>query len=65
MQARRQAPRPLDVWHVLPQTNCRACGLPTCMAFALLQHTAAMAACPALGEGEGSLAARSTIQAMP
>jgi ArsR family metal-binding transcriptional regulator len=66
MQARRQAPRPLDVWHVLPQTNCRACGLPTCMAFAfaLLQHTAELAACPALGEGEGSLAARSTIESM-
>jgi ArsR family metal-binding transcriptional regulator len=66
MQARRQAPRPLDVWYVLPQTNCRACGLPTCMAFAfaLLQHTAEMAACPALGEGEGSLAARSTIESM-
>ncbi len=66
MQARRQAPRPLDVWYVLPQTNCRACGLPTCMAFAfaLLQHTADIAACPALGEGVGSLAARSTIESM-
>ena len=66
IQVRRQAPRPLDVWYLLPQTNCRACGLPTCMAFAfaLLQHTAEMAACPALSEGDGSLAARFTLESM-
>jgi ArsR family metal-binding transcriptional regulator len=30
----RRAPRPLDVWNLLPQTNCRQCGEATCMAFA-------------------------------
>jgi len=30
----RRAPRPLDVWTLLPQTNCRQCGEATCMAFA-------------------------------
>jgi ArsR family metal-binding transcriptional regulator len=32
--ARRQAPKPLDVWAFLPQTNCGLCGELTCMAFA-------------------------------
>jgi ArsR family metal-binding transcriptional regulator len=30
----RQAPRPLDIWALLPQSNCRECGEATCMAFA-------------------------------
>ncbi|MCL5995302.1 MAG: hypothetical protein M1546_04515 [Chloroflexi bacterium] len=30
----RRAPRPLDIWALLPQTNCKRCGEPTCMAFA-------------------------------
>ena len=30
----RRAPRPLDLWTLLPQTNCRACGEETCLAFA-------------------------------
>ena len=30
----RRAPRPLDIWALLPQTNCRRCGEETCMAFA-------------------------------
>lgn len=29
-----RVPRPLDVYELLPRTNCRACGEPTCMAFA-------------------------------
>lgn len=34
VKAVRHAPRPLDVWSLLPQTNCRQCGEATCMAFA-------------------------------
>jgi ArsR family metal-binding transcriptional regulator len=30
----RRAPRPLDIWTLLPQTNCKQCGELTCMAFA-------------------------------
>jgi ArsR family metal-binding transcriptional regulator len=30
----QRAPRPLDIWTLLPQTNCKLCGEPTCMAFA-------------------------------
>jgi ArsR family metal-binding transcriptional regulator len=37
----RRAPRPLDIWMQLPQTNCKRCGEETCLAFAcnlLLQN---------------------------
>ncbi len=30
----RRVPRPLDVYELLPRTNCGACGEATCMAFA-------------------------------
>lgn len=30
----RRVPQPLDVYELLPRTNCRACGEATCMAFA-------------------------------
>jgi len=30
----KRAPRPLDVWTLLPQSNCQQCGEATCMAFA-------------------------------
>lgn len=29
-------PHPLTIYRFLPRTNCRACGQPTCMAFAVL-----------------------------
>jgi ArsR family metal-binding transcriptional regulator len=29
----RRVPRPLDVYELLPRSNCRACGEATCMAF--------------------------------
>ena len=49
MQARR-APRPLDVWSLLPQTNCKQCGEATCMAFAfgLLQQKRTLIECAPL-----------------
>jgi len=43
MTARKHAPRPLDIWTLLPQSNCKKCGEATCMAFAcklLLQERA-------------------------
>jgi ArsR family metal-binding transcriptional regulator len=46
----RRTPRPLDVWSLLPQTNCKQCGEATCMAFAvgLLQQTRTLDECPVL-----------------
>jgi ArsR family metal-binding transcriptional regulator len=46
----KRTPRPLDVWSLLPQTNCRQCGELTCMAFAvgLLQQNRTLKECPVL-----------------
>jgi ArsR family metal-binding transcriptional regulator len=32
----RSKPHPLTIYRFLPRTNCRGCGQPTCMAFAVL-----------------------------
>ncbi len=46
----RRVPRPLDVYELLPRTNCRACGEATCMAFAfgLLESRHRPKECPPL-----------------
>lgn len=46
----RRVPRPLDVYELLPRTNCRACGEATCMAFAfgLLESRHRLGECPPL-----------------
>jgi ArsR family metal-binding transcriptional regulator len=46
----RNAPRHLDIWRVLPQTNCGQCGESTCLAFAvtLIQHTRTLMECAIL-----------------
>lgn len=63
---RRRAPRPLDIWALLPQTNCRRCGEETCMAFAcnLLLNQRELADCLPL-QGDPALADRkATLEAM-
>jgi len=47
MTARKHTPRPLDIWTLLPQTNCKICGEATCMAFAcnLLLHVRVLEEC--------------------
>ncbi len=61
----RRTPRPLDVWGLLPQTNCRQCGEATCMAFgfALMEARRQIDECPALQEVEGSVQ-RATLAEM-
>jgi ArsR family metal-binding transcriptional regulator len=48
----RRAPRPLDVWSLLPRTNCKGCGESTCMAFAslLLLRRRKVDECPTLAQ---------------
>jgi ArsR family metal-binding transcriptional regulator len=48
----RRVPRPLDVYELLPRTNCRACGEATCMAFAfgLLESRHRPEECPFLAD---------------
>ena len=51
-------PRIFEIFKLLPLTNCRACGQPTCMVFAVQvsQGTQGLAACPHLnGEKRGQL----------
>ncbi len=48
----RRVPRPLDVYELLPRTNCHACGEATCMAFAfgLLESRHRAEECPSLAD---------------
>jgi ArsR family metal-binding transcriptional regulator len=62
----RRTPRPLDVWTLLPQTNCKQCGEATCMAFAvgLLQHQRSVIECPPLHADDALTDRRATLEAM-
>jgi ArsR family metal-binding transcriptional regulator len=63
---RRQAPRPLDVWEFLPQTNCRRCGELTCMAFAfsLLLQRRTIGECETLVEDHRFAERRNALDAL-
>ncbi|MGC8878265.1 MAG: (Fe-S)-binding protein [Anaerolineae bacterium] len=62
----RQAPRPLDIWSLLPQTNCKRCGEPTCMAFAcaLLLNRQTPAACLPLASDVAFAERRAQLNAL-
>ena len=64
--ARRRAPRPLDVWTLLPQTNCKQCNEATCMAFAfgLLQQQHTLTECRPLQMDSALADRRATLEAM-
>jgi ArsR family metal-binding transcriptional regulator len=49
-----ERPKVLDIYKLLPRTNCKQCGVPTCMAFAagLAEGSAAPEDCPPLREAE-------------
>ena len=50
----RHIPRPLDIFKLLPGKNCKECGEPTCMAFALklANDETELNQCPLLSEKE-------------
>jgi ArsR family metal-binding transcriptional regulator len=64
--AKKHAPRPLDIWTLLPQTNCKKCGEATCMAFAcnLLLHERELEECLPLHTDEAFAERRATLTAM-
>jgi ArsR family metal-binding transcriptional regulator len=66
LTVRRRAPRPLDVWTLLPQTNCGQCGETTCMAFAcnLLLQNRSIAECLPLMADSALIDRRATLEAM-
>jgi ArsR family metal-binding transcriptional regulator len=50
----RRRPGPLDIYKLLPQTNCKACGQPTCYTFALklAMGQVDLTGCPPIQEPE-------------
>jgi len=47
-------PKVLDILRLLPQTNCKDCGVPTCMAFAtkLSEDKASVGECPPMADDD-------------
>jgi ArsR family metal-binding transcriptional regulator len=62
----RRAPRPLDIYVQLPQTNCGQCGEATCMAFAvgLLMQKHVLDDCPVMKSDFAFAERRATLDAM-
>jgi ArsR family metal-binding transcriptional regulator len=62
----KRAPRPLDIWTLLPQTNCGQCGEQTCMAFAcnLLLSKRELVECRLLYEDAAFSDRRATLEAL-
>lgn len=62
----RRRPRPLDVYSLLPQTNCKQCGEATCMAFAfgLIQQNHTAVECPVLSQDPSFADRHATLSAI-
>ncbi len=58
--------RPLDVWTLLPQSNCKQCSEATCMAFAfgLLQHKRTLEECPVIASDAAFAERRAQLRAL-
>jgi ArsR family metal-binding transcriptional regulator len=66
MTARKRAPRHLDVYALLPQTNCQECGQANCLAFAvlLILNKSTVDQCLPLGRDPAFSDRRATLEAM-
>ncbi len=64
--AARRAPRWLDIWSLLPQTNCKQCGEATCMAFAaaMLQEKRLLSECLPLLSDEAFADRKAALETM-
>jgi ArsR family metal-binding transcriptional regulator len=62
----KRAPNHLDIWQLLPRTNCQQCGEATCLAFAvgLNQHSRSIDECPILRADTAFAERRATLEAM-
>lgn len=62
----RRAARPLDIWSLLPQTNCQQCGEQTCMAFAcsLLMNQRELSECRPLYANAAFSDRRASLEAI-
>jgi len=63
---KKRAPRHLDIWELLPRSNCKQCGEATCLAFAvgLLQHKRELAECLPLQSAPAFTDRKATLEAM-
>ena len=66
LNERRSAPRPLDIFALLPQTNCKQCGEATCMAYAvgLLNGAHSLEQCTPLWSSGGFADQRAALSAL-
>lgn len=64
--SRKQAPRHLDIYGQLPQSNCRQCGEATCLAFAvlLIQQKRRLEECIPLQNDSAFTDRRATLEAI-
>jgi len=64
--ARKRAPRHLDIYALLPQTNCKQCGEASCLAFAvnLILHKHDLEECTPLQNDAALTDRRATLEAM-
>jgi ArsR family metal-binding transcriptional regulator len=64
--AKKRAPRHLDIWELLPRTNCKQCGEASCLAFAVavLQHNRLLSECAPLQSDSSFADRKATLEAM-
>ena len=64
--ARKRAPRHLDIWELLPRTNCGQCDEATCLAFAVavLQQKRQLTECLPLQSDSSFADRKATLEAM-
>ena len=64
--ARKRAPRHLDIWELLPRTNCGRCDEATCLAFAVavLQQKRLLSECAPLQSDVSFADRKATLEAM-
>jgi ArsR family metal-binding transcriptional regulator len=64
--AKKRAPRHLDIWELLPRTNCGQCEEATCLAFAVavIQQKRSLTECPPLQSDSSFADRKATLEAM-
>jgi ArsR family metal-binding transcriptional regulator len=64
--AGKRAPRHLDIWELLPRTNCKQCGESSCLAFAvlLIQQKHSLDECIPLQQDPSFSDRQATLEAM-
>lgn len=64
--AKKRIPRHLDIWELLPRSNCGGCGESTCLAFAVavIQQKRTLTECPPLQSDSSFADRKATLEAM-